>query len=56
MASESVPSSVADFLSLAICGTEAMSRAFVLEVLVVAIKFTVSSISTFTGKLESNLP
>lgn len=52
---KSVPSWVADLLSLAICGVEVVSRASILEVRIGALKSTLSSNSTRIGELEPQL-
>lgn len=55
MFSRSVPSSVADLLSLALRGVEVMSRVYILEVLLGASESTFSSNNTRLCELESQL-
>lgn len=52
----SVPSLVADLLSLAIRGVEAMRRASIVEVRVSGLDSTLLSTSTRIGELEPGLP
>lgn len=52
---ESILSSAADLLSLAICGVEAMSSTSILEVRVGASDSTLSSNSTPIGELERQI-